>query len=173
MAHKRRSYTVLLIGVGLILLLALIWVLQSVYTKKAADEQSFVATTQQLEVKPHPIETSDAYTRYIDAALSRTISPVLERNLYTEDEIDWNTEMVVAVPFILLESRTYLGIGIEEVEGKHAYVIDSIDVADCGSYAQVHTNRVAFIAQPSSQPYDLPVILRVTPNTASCDGLSQ
>lgn len=129
------------------------------------------ATTQTLSgTSPQLLTTSDALLRYVQDVTKGDTPTVDESHIYYPKAIDWNTQTVVALQFLLLNAKTVTGASIDTVNGQKAYVIDVLDVSQCGAVPQVSSTHLALIAQTSSDTA-LPVVLRTTPNTASCDEL--
>lgn len=145
-----------------------VWIAQ-LFTAPAVQEPT-KATTTELAVTPQVLTTSDAYSRYVERVTTGKAVLVEKENIVYAQDVDWNTEELVAVQFPLLAAKSITAAGIEQVDGKNAYVVDVLDVYPCTPHTQNDTVRLVFIKQPSGASV-LPVILRTTPNMATCDGL--
>ncbi len=164
--HKKRLWPVWLVGGALILLIG-VWLVQSLLARPNAEPEGTKASVTELDVRPQVITTNDALTRYVQGLTVGDSASVREEDVYYAKDIDWNNESVVAIKVMLFNTTSITSAGIEAVEGKDSYVIDALDGPNCGASIQVDTMRVVLIKQ-SSRDVDLPVILRTTPNTATC-----
>lgn len=173
MATRRTKKTWLgwLIGVGVVALLGA-WVAQS-WLNQPAPATEVTMTTKTLDVRPQIIETSDAYSRYVQGLSTGSVGKVSEANIFYAKNVDWNAETVAAISYTVLDAATVTSAGIEQVEGKESYVVDVLMPSDCGGASpQSSSLHVAFIKQ-TSKDANRPVILRTTPNTAECPNFPQ
>jgi hypothetical protein len=169
--HKKRWWPYWLVG-GALILLAGVWLVQSLIAQPdEASEKEQQATTNTLDVRPHLIDTNDAYIRYIQTNTgSSGVGAVQERDIFYAQDVDWNNDTVVALKLSLFSGNRITAAGSEKRDGKDADVSDALEPSSCRATTQDQTTRLIFIKQ-SSRDTSLPVILRTTPNTASCDTL--
>jgi len=146
-----------------------LWFSQQSNTAEDTQETDKLSSVT-LNVAPQIITTSDAYYRYVTQLTTGKVVQVKEADIFTVSDVDWNTEELVAIKFPLLSSKSITSAGISKVDNKDAYVIDVLDAVSCLPHTQDDSLRLVFVKQPSGAE-TLPVILRTTPNTASCDGI--
>lgn len=170
-AKKWRIVRIVLLILALIAIPLFVWLQQSLIAQdqvgKDADDTAAVIT-QEIPARPQILATNDAYVRYVQNLTAGDIKRVDESRIHDAENIDWNEDVLAAIEFSLLSSRTFTGASIESIDGVRSYVIDIIDVAKGCMVTQDNVLHVAFVKQTSNDA-NLPVILRTTPNTASCD----
>lgn len=154
---------------GVIAVLAIIvgvWLYQSL-SDSATPETPDAEIIKLDTTRPQLIDTQDALTRFVERETADDGQIVNTTKVHLPESVDWNTEVVVAIEFDALEARAFRGATIETVDDTRSYVIDLLDVAKNCVVSQVNVIHIAFIKQ-TSRDTSLPVIMRVTPNMASC-----
>lgn len=156
-------------SVAALVIVAGIWVVQMLFAQPTSapqptEEQAMPNATTRIDdtIQPHLLDTSDALARYVTAAQTD--------QLHYPEDIDWSEQFVVALPFSTLQARSFTAASIEKIDGVDSYVIDLVDPPKGCLVPQVQSDRIAFVAQ-DSRDTNLPVIIRATPNTASCNDL--
>lgn len=170
-AKKWRIVRIILLILALIAIPLFVWLQQSLVAQdqatKDVDERAAI-TTREISVRPQLIVTNDAYVRYVQNLTAGDIKRIDENRIHDAENVDWNEDRLAAIEFTLLSSRTFTGASIEAIDDVRSYVIDIIDVAKGCMVTQDEVLHVAFVKQTSND-VNLPVIIRTTPNTASCD----
>lgn len=171
---RKRGLIIASIAVGAVLAAAaVIWMTQP--SPSSSDDQQGrgdsaipETTITEIEADPVLIETSEAYFEYVEEAVDPSGGAVHEQRMHLIDDIDWNASSQVAIPFSIPSSRTFTGVGIEEIDGAQSYVIDVLGAPSGCAATQDNVKHVAFIEQ-SDASVDYPVMMRTAPNSASCD----
>jgi len=125
-------------------------------------------TTQMLDTRATVYATQDSFVRYMQTAQSD--EKIKQEYIHDAPTVEWNEQALVGVKFDIPVFQEYRTVGLEEVDGVKTVVIDVLDRSDnCMASPQVNYEHIAFVRIDQSETKDTyPVMIRVTPNEASC-----
>jgi len=131
------------------------------------DGTEIIDITDSLSSRPLQLTTNDAYVRYLEKVTNNPI--ISEGNIHLDSTVDWNTEVLTVIEVSRPSSQAFLDFVVGKVDGKEAYIIESLAPGKDCIYTQDMQTHVAFVSEPRDDAdSNRPVIVRLQANEASC-----